>query len=515
MALRYRRCAGLDVHRDTVAAGIRTRLAGGQHEELRETFRTFPADLKRLARWLQEHQVRQVAMESTGVYWIPVWNALEASRYKFDPLLVNPTLVRALAGLKSDQIDCGRVAEYLQNGRLAGSFLPPPPIREARSLERYRVHLQQDRNRAINRMGGLLQTANIKLSTVLSNIVGLSGLRILRAIAQGQTDGAKLADLAHASVNSKKPLLIESLEGCYSEHFRYMLSHLLEQYDQLTRKVDEVTSRLGSQMAEHAELVDRMCQVPGIDKLSAWTVLAEVGTDLAAFPDAAHLASWAALGPGNKESAGKRKQGRTRKGNPYLRRVLVQAAWAAAHSKRTYLSSLFLRFARRQGMKKAAVSVAHRILVILYHIIRDGASYREKGDDFFDRLHPERAAHRLMSRLERLGYDTTRIAPKAAVLEAGQPMLSPKRRGRPCKCAERGQPCIHYNPPTPGQPPQPTASEPRRRKPQGASTPSANPPTGPRCRICDQWGIRCIHARPKLKSQLKPRPPVSNTESIP
>jgi len=513
MPLLYRRCAGLDIHRDTVAACIRVRVAGSQYEEQQETFGTFSGDLRRLAGWLQEHQIRQVAMESTGVYWIPIWNTLEASRYKFQPLLVNPTQVRAMAGHKTDRIDCRRIAEYLQNGQLAGSFIPAPPVREARTLARYRVHLQQDRNRAINRIGRLLQTANIKLSSVLSDIVGVSGLRILRAIAQGQTDGARLADLVHGRVSGKKPQIIESLEGCYGEHFRYLLGQLLEEYDHVNQKLEEITRRLGSKMAEHAELIDRMCQVPGIDQLAAWTVLAELGTDLSAFPDAAHLASWASLCPGNNESAGKRKQGRTGKGNRYLRRILVQAAWAAAHTKHTFFSTLFLRFARRQGMKKAAVSVAHRLLVILYHVIAEGASYQEKGGDYFDRLHPERTAYQLMSRLQRLGYDTTTVVRKTSGMGEDQPPESPKRRGRPCKCAELGRSCIHPLPPKAARS-DPEAKPERvsavRPRPEPGSRASESVAPGPPCRVCGQWGIRCIHARPKAPS--KPRPPISETE---
>ena len=232
MALVYRRCAGLDIHRDTVVACVRLRVAQGKHEEKRETFGTFTADLKKLARWLREHRVKEVAMESTGVYWIPVWNVLEPSRYRFHLTLVNPAQVRALAGHKTDQIDCGRIAEFLAHGRLAGSFIPTPPVREARALERLRVHVQQDRNRVINRIGRLLQTVNIKLSSVLSNIVGLSGLRILRAIADGRK-GEKLAELAHRSLEAKKPRLREALEGRYSEHFRYLLTGLLDDMDRL------------------------------------------------------------------------------------------------------------------------------------------------------------------------------------------------------------------------------------------------------------------------------------------
>jgi transposase len=264
-----------------------------------------------------------------------VWNVLEPSRYRFHLTLVNPAQVRAMAGHKTDQIDCARIAEFLAHGRLAGSYIPAPPVREARALERLRVHLQQDRNRVINRIGRLLQTVNLKLSSVLSNIVGVSGLRIPRALAGGRK-GAKLAELAHHSLEAKKPQLIAALEGRYSESFRYLLSGLLDDMDRLDRKVTEVSSRLELYMMPHAELITRMCEVPGIDKLTAWTVLAEIGADLSAFADAQHLASWAALCPGNNESAGKRKQGRTRKGNRYLRRALVQAAWAAGHSKGTF-----------------------------------------------------------------------------------------------------------------------------------------------------------------------------------
>jgi transposase len=368
MTLLYRRCAGLDVHRDTIAACVRIRVSRGQYEEKRETFDTFSEGLKRLRQWLKEHRVRHVAMESTGVYWIPVWNMLEASAYRFQQTLVNPAQVRALAGRKTDQIDCGRIAEFHQHGRLCGSFIPPAPIREARALERRRVHLEQDRNRVINRIGGLLQTVNIKLSSVLSNIVGLSGRRILEAMAKGECQAETLTDLAHHSLDRKRDLLRAALEGRYSDHFRYMLSELLEELDHLDRKVDEVTRRLEQYLEPHGDLVRRLCTIPGIHKLTAAAIIAEMGADMRPFPDARHLASWVALCPGNNESAGKRKHGRTRKGNRYLRRALVQAAWAAARSKGTFLSALFFRMARRLGMKKAAVALAHRMLRIIYYI---------------------------------------------------------------------------------------------------------------------------------------------------
>jgi transposase len=442
MAVVYRRCAGLDVHRDKIAVCVRIRV-NGKYEEHHEVFGSFTDELKKLARWLKERKVRRVAMESTGVYWIPVWNVLEKYRYRFDLLLVNPAQVRAMNGHKTDKIDCARIAEFLQHGRLAGSFIPPAEIREARGLQRRRVHLQQDRNRVTNRIGRLLQTANIKLSSVLSNIVGVSGERMLRAIAAGEEDGKKLAELAHYSLEGKKENIRRSFEGRYDPHFRYLLNELLSDLDHLDRKLDSTTARLAQYMEPHLDLVKRLCTIPGIDKVVAWTIISEIGSDVSAFPDAKHLASWAALCPGNNESAGKRKSGRTNKGNKYLRRALVQAAWAAGHSKNTFLSALFFRISRRHGMKKAAVAVAHRLLVYLYHVIRDGGSYVEKGGDYFDRLHPERTAQRLLARLESLDYDTSRIIRKVPPAEA-VPLGSLKPgRGRPCKCAERGMPCFH------------------------------------------------------------------------
>ncbi|MDE3110740.1 MAG: IS110 family transposase [Acidobacteriota bacterium] len=480
MALLYRRCAGLDIHRDTVVACVRTR-AKGKFEEQRETFGTFTNELKRMERWLRAQRVRQVAMESTGVYWMPVWNVLEASRCRFQLTLVNPAQVRAMAGHKTDQIDSGRIAEFLQHGRLAGSFIPPVSIREARAVERRRVHLQQDRNRVIHRIGRLLQTVNIKLSSVLSNIVGLSGRRILRAIADGRRNGEKLAALAHHSLNGKKAQIAASLEGRYSEHFRWLLAELPDELDRLDDKLAEVTRRLEDYMTPHAELIERLTTIPGIEKITAWTLIAETGADMSPFPDAKHLASWAGLCPGNNESAGKRKSGRTRKGNRYLRRILVQAAWAAAHTKDTYLSALFLRLARKIGMKKATVALAHRMLLIAFHIIRDGERYREAGGDYFDKRNPARTARRLMARLEALGYDISLNAPDATA----PPQPARRRQGRPCKCVERGVACAHLGLPAPA--PEPVA-------------PTIEPvPQAPRCKKCAAWKIDCIHVRPKLR----------------
>jgi transposase len=490
----HRRCAGLDIHRDKIAVCARIR-CNGKYEEQHEVFGSFTADLKKLAGWLRDRRIRHVAMESTGVYWIPVWNILERFQWRFDLLLVNPAQVRAMAGHKTDKIDCARIAEFHQHGRLAASFIPPVPIRQARALERRRVQLQQDRNRITNRIGKLLQTANVKLSSVLSNIVGVSGERILRAIAAGERDGAKLAELVHHSLAGKKESITASLEGRFDPHFRYLLNELLSDLDHLDRKLESIASRLALYMVPYEDLIRRLCTVPGVDKVVAWTVVSEIGSDVRPFPDPKHLASWTALCPGNNESAGKRKSGRTSKGNKYLRRALVQAAWAAGHSKNTFLSALFFRIARRHGMKKAAVAVAHRLLTTIFHIIRDGTSYVEKGGDYFDRLNPHRTATKLIARLEALGYDASGIAQRVPVLADTLPATELKPgRGRPCKCAERGLPCPH-SPRLVQRSQHPTPQKP----PKALNPPQARAlPPGQLCRKCNQWGIPCFHLKPKL-----------------
>ena len=505
MKLLYRRCAGLDIHKQTVTVCVRVRVGRGKVEIDKAVFGTFTQDLERLRDWLKQHKVKQIAMESTGVYWIPVWNVLEPVRLRFELLLVNPQLVRALPGRKTDQQDCERIAELLQYGLLRGSLVPPKPIRELRDLTRRRVHLQADRNRVINRIARLLETANVKLSSVASNIVGKSGRVILHAIANGRTQPEWLAERALGHLRDKIPQLVLALDGRYSDHFRWLLRELLSELEWLDARVAELDWRISTYMEPHADLVRRLCTIPGVDRTTAWTLLAELGTDMSQFPDAQHAASWAGLCPGNAESAGKRFSGRTRKGNRYLRRILVQSAWAVAHKKDCFLTAVFYRTAQRRGMKKAAVAVAHRILIIAYHIIRDGGEYREYGGDYFDRQHPERTAERLARRLERIGYQVVLkpCAPSAA--PAAPAVRSPMKRdarGRPCKCAERGLPCLH------AQRPDPKITDPRVSPTRPRST-AADPGE---CKICAKWGIPCIHLRPrKLHTPSPPTQPGSTT----
>ena len=442
MQLLYRRCAGLDVHAKSVTACIRRRLKGSSAVECEEAvFGTFTQDLLRLRKWLRQHGVTQVAMESTGVYWIPVWNVLEGPGLKL--MLVNPATVRALRGRKTDRIDARRLAEYLQHGLLNGSFVPSRRLRQLRELTRMRVHVQQDRNRVINQIGRLLETVNIKLSAVASNIVGVSGKAMLRALAAGVRRPETLAHKALGTLRTKIPELIAAFDGRPDAHFEWMLNRLLEKLDWLDAELAGINRQLDERMRDYADLIRRLDTIPGVDVVVAQAVIAETGTDMTQFPDAAHLASWAGLCPGNAESAGKRFSGRTRKGDRYLRRILVQSAWAAAHTNGSFLQALFFRIARRRGEKKACVAVAHRIATIIWKIIRDGGIYEEAGADFFDRIRPERTARKLTRRLERLGFEVTvrrrPIDPAAANEIVAAEICGKCNRWRLAKC-------IHHAP---------------------------------------------------------------------
>jgi transposase len=398
MKILYRRCAALDVHKKSLCACVRQSVQGDV-QVAKQTFGTCTDELERLGEWLRGHKVRRVAMESTGVYWMPVWNVLEQSRYDLDLLLVNPVIVKALPGHKTDPKDAARIAELHQYGLLRGSFMPPKEIRRLRDLVRARTHCQQDKNRVINRRAGLLERANVKLGAA-SNIVGMSGRRILYAMLEGEHNPARLASLAVGSLQNKEAELIRALRGRFNDHFRFQLGLLLEDLRYYEKRIDRLESRIRDELAAHTDLIRRLCTIPGVDEITAWVILSEIGLDMSVFPTADHLASWAGLCPGKDESAGKRRSGRVRKGNRYLRRTLVQNAWAVSHSEGCFLTSLFFRVASRRGLKRAALAVAHRILIIAYHILRDGGEYRELGGNYHDRLHPLRTAKRLVRRLD-------------------------------------------------------------------------------------------------------------------
>jgi transposase len=415
MQIIYRRCAGLDIHEKSVSACIRI-VKGKQVETMEATFPTFTEDLEQLRDWLVRNRIQRVAMESTGVYWRPVWNILERKPAKLDLLLLNPQHVKALPGHKTDRVDAARIAELTQYGLVRPSFVPPEEIRELRDLVRRRVHLQQDRSRISSRIHRLLELQNIKLSSVLTKMTTKTARSILEGLATSQwIKPESLALLAtHKRVRGKRDLLRKALRCHLTDHFRFLLRELLEELDRLTAKMKLMEERIAERMKPYGELIDRLCEIPGVERLTAWALIAEVGVDMSRFPAAGHLASWCGLCPGNAESAGKRHSGRTSKGNRYVRRALLQAAWAAARitRRRTFFTTFFFRVSRKAGMKKAAVAVAHKILALAYIMIRDGTRYREQGADYFDRVHPERTKNRLTQRLESLGFEV-QLTPKS------------------------------------------------------------------------------------------------------
>jgi transposase len=375
MDLIHDRCAGLDVHKMTVVACVR--VVGPDGAVAREvvSFGTMTAELLALADWLEARGVRHVAMESTGVYWKPVFHLLEG---RFEVLLVNARHIKQVPGRKTDVKDAEWIAQLLQYGLLRPSFIPPPPIRELRELTRQRTQLIRDRVAVANRLQKVLEDANIKLAGVASDVLGVSGRDMIRALVAGQDDPAALAELARKRLRAKLPQLRQALHGRVTEHHRFLLGMLLDQVEALEGLIGRLDERIEAALAPLAEEARRLRTIPGVGAQAAEVILAEVGSDMGQFPTAGHLASWAGLCPGNDLSAGKRRSGKTTKGSQWLRATLVQAAWAASHTKRTIFGATYRRWVKRLGKKKALVAVARKILVVAYHLLKDRTDYQER-----------------------------------------------------------------------------------------------------------------------------------------
>jgi transposase len=402
----YERCCGIDVHKSSVAACILLARGNKPQKHLRR-FGCTTRELRELAEWLRSFEVQHVAMESTGVYWKPVWNVLEEH---FHMVLANAQHIKAVPGRKTDMMDCQWIAELLRHGVLRGSYVPSPVIRDLRDLTRTRATLSQEQSGISSRIQKLLESANIKLASTVTHTMGKSGQAILDAIVSGEDSPERLAGLALGKLRSKIPQLQLALDGRIRDHHRFLLDSLLRQYRFLGSEIqalDDRLEQLGEQHQELADAVARWITVPGIERVAAWSLVAEIGSDMAAFPSAAHLASWAGLCPGNHESAGKRLSGKSRKGSPWLRRMACQSAWAAVRTKNCYLSTQFKRLAARRGSKRALIAVAHSLLVIGYHLQSRGCDYQELGGDYFDHLHAERLKRHLVKRLESLGVSVT------------------------------------------------------------------------------------------------------------
>ena len=400
MEILYTSCAGLEVHKDSSKACLRTAGERKRRSEI-QTFGTTTRELVRLAAWLTEGQCTHVAMESTGVYWQPVYNVWEGS---FAVLLVNAAHSKAVPGRKTDVKDCEWIAQLLECGLLKASFIPPRPIRELREVTRHRKTLIQERSRVANRIQKLLEGANIKLGSVASDILGVAAKAILQALVAGERDSTQLAGLAKGKLHAPPAQVEEALVGTFTTHHAFLLQQLLAQVEFVTAQVAECDQRVEELCRPFAPTLERLQPLPGVGKRGAEQLIAELGVDMSRFPSAQHAASWVGVCPGNPESAGKRQSGKTRHGNRWLRSLLVECAWPATRTKASYFQAQFRQLARRRGAKRATVAVAHRLLIAAYHIIREGGVYQDLGPAHFDRLHRHRLTSYHTRRLEELGY---------------------------------------------------------------------------------------------------------------
>jgi transposase len=445
MRVVYKRCTGLDVHKKTVVACRRWTKEGGEVETEVKTFGTTTPELLELVDWLSEWEVTQVAMESTGEYWKPVFNLLEGN---FEVLLVNAQHVKHVPGRKTDVKDAEWLAELLSYGLLKASFIPAKPQRDLRDLTRYRVKLVQERTRVVNRVQKVLENANIKLASVASDPLGVSGRQMLAALVAGETDATLMADLAKGRMRNKIPELEKALTGIVNDHHRFMLAQQLAHIDFLDEQIAEIEAEIGRRveaMSEEPqsdnqsvptsgsdeqkggeaemqltwnEAVTLLDTIPGINNRTAEAILAETGIDMGQFPSPGHLARWAGVAPGNNQSGGKRYSGKTPPGNRALRTTLVQAAWAAQRTKGTYLSTVYRRLAGRRGKKRAIVAVAHSMLVSIYYMLLRHQPYQELGGDYFDQRRKEAKADYFMRQLQKLGL-SVQVEPFPMQMDAG------------------------------------------------------------------------------------------------
>lgn len=403
MQVIYERCAGLDVHKKSVVACF-TFLENGQPRKERQTFSTMTPDLVRLRDWLKEHGCTHVAMESTGVFWKPVYNLLEEHMQVF---VVNAQHIKAVPGRKTDIKDAEWIADLLQHGLLRPSFIPPVWQRHLRDLTRTRSTLIQERTRVIARLQKGLEDANIKLASVVSDMMGISAQQMLHALVQGELSPAAMAEFARGKMRSKREQLAQALTGHLHPHHCVLITEHLTHIDSLDQAIARLSSEIAERLAPYEDILLRLETIPGIKRRLAETLLAEIGPDMTRFPNAAHLASWAGMCPGNRESAGKRLSGKTRKGSQWLRTALVEAAHAASHCKECYLSNHYHNIAFRRGKKRAAVALGHTLLIIIYHVIADEKGYEELGEDYLDQVDRQGKEKRLVRQLEKLGFEVS------------------------------------------------------------------------------------------------------------
>jgi transposase len=400
MKVLYARCAGLDVHKDEVVACVRLFVGGKVTHEVRR-FSTMTKGLIELSDWLSRSECTHVAMEATGVYWKPVWHVLED---QFELVLANAAHIRNVPGRKSDVNDAVWIADLLAHGLITSSFVPPPRIQDLRDLTRTRKQLVREIVQHTQRIQKILEDANVKLDSVISDILGMSGRRILGALIGGEIDPEKLAALGSDRLKCSHEDLVEALRGGVTDHHRFLLRQHLHMIEELEGAIRDFDKRIETALEPFRDAVERLTGIPGVSRTCAETLIAEIGVDMRKFPTVGHLVSWAGLCPRQDESAGKQRSTRVRKGAPWLKPVLVQCAWAAARSKGTYLQAQFLRLKSRRGPKKAAIAVAASMLTAAYAILRNGSAYSDLGGDYFVRRDKDRVVAKLARRIRDLGY---------------------------------------------------------------------------------------------------------------
>lgn len=428
----FERVAGLDVHKKTVVACVRIKAGSGVTKELR-SFGTMTPDIIELRDWLAGNGVTQVAMESTGVYWRPIYNLLEEH---FELLVVNARHLKFVPGRKTDMKDAEWIAQVMMCGLLRPSFVPNRRLRELRELTRDRASLIQEQTRVANRLHKVLEVANIKLASVATDVFGVSGRLMIEAMIAGESNPETMADLAKLQLRKKIPELRSALQGRLTDHTRRMLKFHYEHYLDLERRIDALSQCIkeydeipitergelrtpatsndqgeedGGEPSSFGEAVALIATIPGVGQTCAQNLIAEIGSDMSQFPTDGHLASWMGVCPGNNESAGKRKSGRTKRGNPWAKRSLTQAAWAAARTKQTYLNARFARLCRRRGKKRAQVALAHALVRIIFHMLKRGTAYQDLGGEYYDRLNHDRVARYYIRRLQDLGYAVAKV----------------------------------------------------------------------------------------------------------
>lgn len=400
MEVLHPRCAGLDVHSELVVACARIAEGRKVRREMAE-FGTSTRELFRLQAWLLEREVTHVAMEATGVYWKPVWHILEGS---FELVLGNARQMKTVPGRKSDQKDASWIADLLAHGLIRPSFVPPRPIQELRDLTRTRKQMMREHGRHVQRIQKVLEDANIKLTSVLSDIMGVSGRKILTALAGGEGNAERLAGLADPRVKAPRIKMVEALTGSMTEHHRFMVSFHLRHIEAVEASVAELEARIEKALEPFRHQVELLCTVPGVKENAAASIIAEIGVDMSVFPSADHMVAWAAISPGLNKSGGKTKSSRTKPAR-WLKATMTQCAWAASHQRNSYLNTRFYRIRSRRGPKKAVVAVANTMLRAIYHMLANDVPYRDLGSDFLDRENRDRTVHRLAARLKNMGYD--------------------------------------------------------------------------------------------------------------